>query len=1430
MGRFHKPIDSGPRITDGDFTYNFKDADGNLYLTTSSTVENEAGLYWWNPDLSTPAYELLKAPTARNQVHVLLTSSYTTDNRRIQANLATGETEVDGDMFTFLAPSAIGGEVSGTGVSLYLGGSNAAHTIVNPAGDDVHPGDLVAGTRYWVQAVATSYVLIEEPGAAGTLFGRGEPPEATAARVGLQYLDLISKVLYGCFDDPHRTSQSTGDFDDITQTDITINLVDRLEDITVVEDEWLYRVGANRFYSGTDVGASQLAWVDDIADNALAESLTTATNTVVWLGRHIDNEEALRGLTAIVSGEEYFFYREQDGDIVHLDNSTFSAAGSTVAHPFWFPVKADDREEHIFNARNGLPTLANDGSDDNRIGITNDGVFIVDVDPINATDPSADSWADYTATDYEGAFAADPTIDTGEWYANYVRRTFREFESSNFGLGWIPHEAPTGFIGWYTSRQDALNHAAERGVADDGDFVAFTGTSGTPKVETATGFTAATSKRIQRNWEFIPVGGGKADTDLQNIDDDLTVAEKGNVQERLDLPRLVQRDSDGDWPDVTEDDIGKVIGIDGDRVYVVHPIDHITISDDTLFEDVEIDGTDPEFSNIYGAYNQGDSTGSVIPEGGLIYAIDTDRWLAKGSEDNQFVVADAPDGWLRAFSAHGSAISSGLFDSITEGDTPTQFFYTSYYNKLEKVTAYGTHTIHSTTYSMALAEAHSANSTAILPVTGEYEIAEDGSRSAASHRWLGNFYEVKQSGRLKSMAFDVKPTGASRYDIWYWKLTRNGAADYERDSDDDGTRVALDEVSAADHTLEHTLSTAWKVEEGEYIWVGLRSNQSSGHASVVHDASESETVDLLDFVGWTQADDTGGSTDALTGNLWHSNSQDSAFHAKFEIEYDVTAHFFIEKDGHVVNTHSQPVLDFRGDNIVIGKADDGAKTTIAVEEPEAATVEFDAGGLEQMHSSGNLTVVRHDQWASSSDTPDFTWPTIDNDEEWVVYVEHIEHSAHAQLPLVAFRGSAINGVSSGTHGGTRTHAQSVRVHLADDIDLFLGRTSDRDLLVSASADGTPNNGAYDFRRLVLYRNNPPTLTVDGDVATPSQAELDDKADIDLGNISLDTTEQSSARTGLGLGTAAIRNTGESENNVPILDADGKLASGVIPDDVGGAFDLHEDVTSQISSLDANDRFVVSDENLSGDPNRYVPLEDVATKLAGTNIAASSGVLSVESEHEVQDATSTTYSASLTRLTVVVDQHPADGDILSFVVPSNIDDSALDLNLQTNDGSNLSVVDTVHGQDRENLTPADLTAGWIVFVQLTADNWYVISPTREYGVQGPESSDSTLTFGLANILDETTVDVPTGTWAWINPGVVVRVDDDIRVGAWERFLVADLTGLDDTADGDESTYLNTISFGIPNTMHAYRIGKTSGDKITVAVSSPDFLPSEIRIRG
>ena len=49
---------------------------------------------------------------------------------------------------------------------------------------------------------------------------------------------------------------------------------------------------------------------------------------------------------------------------------------------------------------------------------------------------------------------------------------------------------------------------------------------------------------------------------------------------------------------------------------------------------------------------------------------------------------------------------------------------------------------------------------------------------------------------------------------------------------------------------------------------------------------------------------------------------------------------------------------------------------------------------------------------------------------------------------------------------------------------------------------------------------------------------------------------------------------------------------------GGSFDLHDDVTGYIGTgaLSGNDRMVVSDESLAGDPNRYVEVDEVVQRL------------------------------------------------------------------------------------------------------------------------------------------------------------------------------------------------------------------------------------------
>ena len=43
---------------------------------------------------------------------------------------------------------------------------------------------------------------------------------------------------------------------------------------------------------------------------------------------------------------------------------------------------------------------------------------------------------------------------------------------------------------------------------------------------------------------------------------------------------------------------------------------------------------------------------------------------------------------------------------------------------------------------------------------------------------------------------------------------------------------------------------------------------------------------------------------------------------------------------------------------------------------------------------------------------------------------------------------------------------------------------------------------------------------------------------------------------------------------------------------GGSFDLHDDVTTEVTAIAGSDRFVISDESGTGDPNRYVECRDI----------------------------------------------------------------------------------------------------------------------------------------------------------------------------------------------------------------------------------------------
>ena len=107
--------------------------------------------------------------------------------------------------------------------------------------------------------------------------------------------------------------------------------------------------------------------------------------------------------------------------------------------------------------------------------------------------------------------------------------------------------------------------------------------------------------------------------------------------------------------------------------------------------------------------------------------------------------------------------------------------------------------------------------------------------------------------------------------------------------------------------------------------------------------------------------------------------------------------------------------------------------------------------------------------------------------------------------------------------------------------------------------------------------------------------------------------------------------------------------------------------------------------------------------------------------------------------------------------------------------------------------------------------------------GSEQEDTSVAPGTA--FDETSIDVPTGTWGFVNFGDIGMH----RLGEWHRFLVADLTELDDGTDTGPISDANALTF-LANEESYFQIGKTSGGKVLVGASRQSIQPGTVRIRS
>ena len=162
-----------------------------------------------------------------------------------------------------------------------------------------------------------------------------------------------------------------------------------------------------------------------------------------------------------------------------------------------------------------------------------------------------------------------------------------------------------------------------------------------------------------------------------------------------------------------------------------------------------------------------------------------------------------------------------------------------------------------------------------------------------------------------------------------------------------------------------------------------------------------------------------------------------------------------------------------------------------------------------------------------------------------------------------------------------------------------------------------------------------------------------------------------------------------------------------------------------------------------------------------------------------------------------------------------------------------------GSNRDGLRTGFGQNDWLYLgvTALTAGNLTIGSTDAKYAgvftfrlltygtaTPGSEQEDASVSPG-ENTFDETTINVPTDIWGYVNFGVV----GDFRLGAWHRFLLADLTGLTDGTDNGAIDSGNALTFLADEETYFY-LGQTSGDKVLVGSSRGELSPGTVRIRS
>ena len=301
---------------------------------------------------------------------------------------------------------------------------------------------------------------------------------ASAANEGKVAIDRNTLLEYICVERFHYTSKATGDWADIpTRSDLSI--VDDRSEVTAVDDDWIYEQVDDQFYAGTIIAPNRVGWVQDVPDNALADSLVTVTDTVHWLGEHEADGSVLALLDTLADNTEYFYVNLHSETIRRLDNDSFVAAGSPLPYYVWLPVRADPRVSHagfvVDVTEEHHPPPAGPGNFRNIYidrSLTPPRVWVPHEGGAPDTAPSLTfTHVDSGDADFRGVAYVNPdTSAAGDWYYNRNNHTwrYRSTSSSHFvsiSFAELKRVAMDGADAFFNSTDVFLNEVNGRALA-----------------------------------------------------------------------------------------------------------------------------------------------------------------------------------------------------------------------------------------------------------------------------------------------------------------------------------------------------------------------------------------------------------------------------------------------------------------------------------------------------------------------------------------------------------------------------------------------------------------------------------------------------------------------------------------------------------------------------------------------------------------------------------------------------------------------------------------------------------------------------------------------------------------------------------------------------------------------------------------------------